>query len=841
MSGASNLFRGAQRPAGRLQVYLYASNSSIFSISEEVQQAIQERRPVVALETTIYTHGFPYPDNLALASSLESLVRANGGVPATIGILEGRARVGLDTEELMRLVSSVKTDKPNLLKISRRDLGFSLGLRTKSGKLFNGGTTISGTMVLAHLAGIKVFGTGGLGGVHRGAENTMDISADLTELGRTPVTVISSGCKAFLDLPRTLEYLETQGVGVATFADGRDGNVDLPAFWTRDSGVPSPVTLKDEVDAARVIHSHHQLGLQSGLFFANPIPDQYSIPLDIMQRAINQAIAEAHAAGIRGAANTPFILDKIKQITSSSVEANRALVEANVVRATKVAQELMKLELDSEKEASPSVHIRLQSQVTGPAAVNYTPNGVSKGVFSLARTSAPTVQPQSSVPKATSIEPALSATEHESANIFVAGIVALDFACDYTPRQTNTSIELRHPELHTSNPSRVTQSLGGVAHNVARAAHLMGGKVRLCSAVGEDLSGKVALEALNMEGLSRSGIKTLSASCDTEEADLDTRTAQYIAVNTTNKDLHLAMADMSILDSPRNSAFISHTLQDFWLPQFQSCKPSHLVLDANWSSQHLHAWIQAGRRANTHITFEPVSNAKSASLFPSSHHPVTGKMNNNALHTFPNPLIDLATPNNHELNAMYNAARASGLFDREDWWAVIDALGLPSSGSRTALSLATSPALVDAGVPQQSIQLLPFIPSICTKLGREGVLLAQLLKADDERLSIGAYAPYILSRCRNGTEGELGVGGVYMRLFPAVEEVPDEEVVSVNGVGDTFTGTLVAGLARKQDAAGAGAGARMEELIDVAQRAAVLTLRSEQSILEVCGYILHWV
>lgn len=322
-----------------------ATNSRHFKVSEEVQQAIAERRPVVALETTIYTHGFPYPENLSLASKLESLVRVNGGVPATIGILDGVARVGFGADELFRLVSSA--GNPDTLKISRRDLGFALGSKDSSGQAYNGGTTIAGTMILAHMAGIRIFATGGLGGVHRGAENTMDISADLTELGRTPVTVISSGCKAFLDLPKTLEYLETQGVAVATFSDGREGHVDFPGFWTRESGVPSPKVLRDEVEAASVIHAHLSLGLQSGMHFANPIPEHHSLPREVMEAGIYEAIEHANVAGAIGAAATPYILNKIKEITGDkSVAANEALVEANVIRGAKVAKELAKLELD---------------------------------------------------------------------------------------------------------------------------------------------------------------------------------------------------------------------------------------------------------------------------------------------------------------------------------------------------------------------------------------------------------------------------------------------------------------------------------------------------------------
>jgi len=327
-----------------------SADSRYFRVSEEVQQALAERRPVVALESTIYTHGFPYPDNIALASHLESVVRTNGGVPATVGILDGVARVGLDAEELIRL--SGASGRPDTLKVSRRDLGFACGLGSP-GRRYNGGTTVAGTMILAHLVGIKVFATGGLGGVHRGAESSMDISADLTELGRTPVAVISSGCKSFLDSTRTLEYLETEGVPVATFADGRDGKIDLPAFWSRDSGIQSPMVLKDEAEAAAVIHAQLSLGLQSGFLFANPIPEKDAIAKDEMDQIIDTAILEAQKAGMTGSTNTPYVLAKIKELTNSrSVASNRALVAANVKRGTAVAAELEKLYRQEEHEKS---------------------------------------------------------------------------------------------------------------------------------------------------------------------------------------------------------------------------------------------------------------------------------------------------------------------------------------------------------------------------------------------------------------------------------------------------------------------------------------------------------
>ena len=330
-----------------------------FRVSEEVQDALNTGKPVVALETTIYTHGerkshtivhrthiaegYPYPENVALSSHLESLVRVHGGVPATIGVLDGVAHVGMQPEELIQLISTAGSK--DTWKLSRRDLGFigGLGLR---GQGLNGGTTIAGTMVLAHLAGIKIFATGGLGGVHRGGENSMDISADLTELGRTPVAVISSGCKSFLDIGRTLEYLETQGVGVGTFADGRKGDVEFPGFWARDSGVKSPQTIQDEADAAAIVYAQSQFPVHSGLLFANPVPEQAGIAKGEIEEIIPQAVSEAEIQGITGSANTPFILRRIREATKgASVTANSALIEANIIRGTKVAVELAKLEV----------------------------------------------------------------------------------------------------------------------------------------------------------------------------------------------------------------------------------------------------------------------------------------------------------------------------------------------------------------------------------------------------------------------------------------------------------------------------------------------------------------
>ncbi|KAF2203898.1 hypothetical protein GQ43DRAFT_454125 [Delitschia confertaspora ATCC 74209] len=749
-----------------------ATNNGFFRISEEVREALHSNKPVVALETTIYTHGFPYPDNVALASHLESVVRINGGVPATIGIIDGICRVGLSAEELIKLASSA--GQSTTLKLSRRDLSYVCGSRLV-GKSFNGGTTIASTMILAHMAGIKIFGTGGLGGVHRGAESSMDISADLTELGRTPVAVVSSGCKSFLDIGRTLEYLETEGVGVATFADGRKGNVDFPGFWSRDSGLKSPVTIEDEIQAAAIIHAQNTLNISSGLLFANPCPAEAAIPKSEMDVIIAEAIKQANASGASGKDNTPFVLAKVKELSNGkSIPANRALIESNVRRATIMARELTVLEGQ-------------QGEAQGQSATYFTPPAAPLPSNPVSHTS-------ESSPEAVS-----SSTVGTPADIIVAGALAVDFSCDFSPIPGTPAFNLIDPAPHTSNPAAISQSLGGVAHNIAKAAHYVGASVRLCSAVGDDFSGRAALNQLQTEGMRSDGIQVLPQ---------PNRTAQYVAINNVHKDLALAMADMSILENMDMAA-----LEKTWLTPLSTTttKPKALLVDANWSPTALHTWLRAGKSAGALTAFEPVSTAKSTRLFtaPSPSDP-------SAL--FPNHLVDIATPNTHELTALHDTAAGLELFELPGWFRIIDALGIPSSGLRVALSLTTTPELVDRGVPQQAIKLLPFIPTLLTKLGPKGVLLTRLLPAGHHALSSPEHSQYVLSRCTNG---DAEVGGLYMRLFSPERVLGPGEVVSVNGIGDTFLGVLASGLVK---------GGKIDEVVPVAQRASGLSLMSRESV-----------
>lgn len=297
-------------------------------------------------------------------------------------------------------------------------------------------------------------------------------------------------------------------------------------------------------------------------------------------------------------------------------------------------------------------------------------------------------------------------------------------------------------------------------------------------------------------GMQTSGIQKLTTGF---------RTAQYIAINDAHKSLVLAMADMEILEDTDGD------FDTLWKPQVEACKPKWLVIDANWGPAVLRKWIEVARDLGAKVAYEPVSVMKSRRIFPAKYPNLT---------MIPNNGISLATPNALELASMHEAATNAGLFEREDWWNVIDSIGLPSSGSRDKLVSITSGALVDQGVPQQSIRLLPFIPTILTTLGQQGVLMTQMLRPGDNRLTSPYSAPYILSR---STDGGDVVGGVYMRLFPPVEMLQDDHIVSVNGVGDTFLGVIIAGLVKEKPKG-------LEELVDLAQRGSVMTLKSKEAV-----------
>jgi pseudouridylate synthase len=318
--------RRISRVGGNLEWIMLASASDALAVSPEVAGALAAGRPVVALESTIITHGLPWPGNYEIALEVEAEVRAGGAVPATIAVVDRRIRVGLTAAEVESLAQAKK-----VMKLSRADLAFALA----AGR--TGSTTVAATMIAAERAGIQVFATGGIGGVHRGAAESFDISADLGELARTGVTVVAAGAKAILDLPKTLEVLETQGVPVIGWQSD-----DFPAFWSRSSGLPAPLRLDTPAEFAAFVRARQRLGISGGILVANPVPRDMEIPRDEMEVHIQQALADAGREGIRGKAVTPYLLARIFELTAGrSLRTNRALILNNARLAAELAGALV--------------------------------------------------------------------------------------------------------------------------------------------------------------------------------------------------------------------------------------------------------------------------------------------------------------------------------------------------------------------------------------------------------------------------------------------------------------------------------------------------------------------
>ena len=297
-------------------------------IKPEVAEALAAGKPVVALESTIISHGMPYPQNVETALQVEQIIRDNGAVPATIAVIGGRLKAGLTAEEIEYFGKKGQA----ITKASRRDLAVLCA------RGMDGATTVTTTMIIAHMAGIKVFATGGIGGVHRGAETTMDISADLEELGQTPVMVVCAGAKSILDLGLTLEYLETKGVPVIGF-----GTEELPAFYTRQSGFGVDYRVDTPAELAKIFQASHDMGLKSGMLVTNPIPEEFAMPKSVIDAAIDQAIAECNANGIHGKETTPFLLARVAELTGGdSLASNIRLVFNNAKIAAQTAVEYCK-------------------------------------------------------------------------------------------------------------------------------------------------------------------------------------------------------------------------------------------------------------------------------------------------------------------------------------------------------------------------------------------------------------------------------------------------------------------------------------------------------------------
>lgn len=291
--------------------------------TSEVKEALEKGQPVVALESTIISHGMPYPDNVTMAKQVEQIVRENGATPATIALIDGEIKIGCSEVDIQMLASTA-----DVMKVSRRDFPFAIANKKV------GATTVAATMIAAEMAGIRVFATGGIGGVHRGWESSLDISADLYELQKTSVAVVSAGAKAILDIPATLEVLESFGVPVLGFKSH-----DFGAFYSRSSGIPLEMSMETPDAIANFMHVKWGLGLNGGVLISNPIPEQYEVPASFIEPVISNAVEEAKKLGINGKRLTPFLLGKIKEVTKGkSLEANLQLVYSNAALAGQIAK-----------------------------------------------------------------------------------------------------------------------------------------------------------------------------------------------------------------------------------------------------------------------------------------------------------------------------------------------------------------------------------------------------------------------------------------------------------------------------------------------------------------------
>ena len=509
-----------------------------------------------------------------------------------------------------------------------------------------------------------------------------------------------------------------------------------------------------------------------------------------MDTIIAQALSDARDFGATGSENTPFVLKRIREITKGkSVTANIALVDANVARGSKVAVHLSKLQ---QRRRAIGEYTR-QASGEDPQLKAVLMTNTKASINNIGQlTKVPATEPAASLGTSSDLSISTSIVD-----VIVAGSLAIDLSCDYI--QPSTENLSSQPQPHTSNPASITQTLGGVGQNIAIALHYLGSSPRLCSSIAADVAGSTALKILAEQGLQTAGIQIRGP---------ESHTAQYVAINDAQKHMVLAMADMKILEDTTGD------FDSLWKSHFSVCKPKWLVVDANWHPDTLRKWLGAARASGVKVAIEPVSAPKSRRVCSAR------TRTDSSLTAFPNHLINLATPNELELSSMHDAASDAGLFDREDWWRVINSIGLSSSGSRDKFVSVTNDLLVDRGVPQQSIRLLPFMPCILTTLGEHGVLLTQMLKPGDDRLTNPDASPYILSR---STDGNDILGGVYMRLFPPVETVSSAEVISVNGVGDTFLGVLMAGLLKEEPRS-------IVDLVDIAQRGSVMTLKSKEAV-----------
>ncbi|KAK9450495.1 Indigoidine synthase A like protein-domain-containing protein [Limtongia smithiae] len=760
------------------------------TIDAEVKDAVLSNKPVVALESTILTHGIPFPHNVAMARDLNALIRDSGAVPATIALVKGRPVVGASDAEIEYLCTPPPRDEASFIKISRRDIAYAVAHGV------TGGTTIAGTMILAHLAGIRVFATGGLGGVHRGAESTLDISADLEELGRTPVAVVSAGAKAILDLAKTFEYLETKGVHVSTY--GPPGT-NVPAFYSRDSGIHSPFNFSTPEEAAAVIHANTLLKLQSGMLFCVPPPHEFAIPSELIDDAIDRAVIDANEARIAGKDLTPFLLNRIFEITDGrSLSSNIGFVKNNILMGAKIAVALSKY------EQNPSAHYQPSILIPRPSPSNILGT------------------PSSSTPPSVA-----------SPDCLVVGAIAVDITCDLP------HAHLKEPSTyhHTSNPGAIHRTPGGVGFNVCLAATYAAAsmspvvpQLRMVSAVGPDARDLPA--ALGLSASQTQLLPDLSGVAVYPEG----RTAQYIAMHDAHGGLILACADMDLVENMP----LPHLATEF---ARAGTAPSWVAVDANLNIGPLRETLRLARTiSNARVMLEPTAVIKARAILDIAKEYLAPLPDDAEA---PTPVADVFTPNDIELASLFAYARDIGLFEAPQWWRALHSFAITSSirdafPRLTRGDAALTNALLTGGVLQMCLHFLPYFPNLFVKLGPLGVISSQLLPPSAaDTMPAGKDTETLVTADRAVIRWRTTTGSIVVLAHhaAAVARLPPSEIISVTGAGDSFAGVLLAELvaaAKRESVADGGAGLHslyeLHRIVNRAQRASVLTLKSRLAV-----------
>jgi pseudouridine-5'-phosphate glycosidase/pseudouridine kinase len=761
--------------------YFHGPNLPIH-ISEEIKQAISENLPVVALESTIITHGLPYPENISMAKQVEQLIRSNGAIPATIGFVKGIPTIGVNETDLELLG---KSDMQNV-KISRRDIPYVMTRK------LTGGTTIAATMILANLAGIDVFSTGGLGGISR-PWTLFDVSADLDELSKTPIAVVCSGPKSILDIQRTMEYLETKGVPVSTYIDEAMKNkldfqtrqtleilcqskdpkdlnainslwekqhINVPGFYVRDSGVKSPYIWENTNVAATTIYSgKYEMGLDNGYVFCAPAPIEVAMDKQFMDELVNETLILAEQNGISGKNLTPFMLQKLYEKTNgASAECNVAFVKNNAVLGSKIARELSIIKGGKHSKNQSARLLKNLHQKIRPKAIQTT-----KLV--------------------------------EDPKIMIIGSVALDTTCSIGG----------NVKRHDSNPGKISESVGGVGFNIALAATCYDStnSVLLVTAINKsDSAGATILDKFAKSSMPTNGIVDLP----------NESTAQYISMHGKKGELVVACADMEITEKiPVES--VTNLIEKY--------KPKVVLFDLNISVRLMNEILTKADKLDIKIMIEPTSGVKCA------------KLGQCQLEVYPKTQIELLTPTIEELSTIYNAfVSAEHLMDIDNWFSVLDIIGAGGE-LRDQLDRASNrfPLIKDylqKGVFQQAFQLLPYFPNLVIKDGSNGILVVQITSDAESAAKNVSKTTYGLKKEHSISDFVIVSNsgrhnhGIVIQHYPAHHVL--KPIVNVTGAGDSLVGCLISQLSENTEALSDISNPSRDTLFEHAQQCAIASL-----------------